>query len=174
MQQWLGWSVANCSVLLLSLGNFCTPSLYKRGSRNLPRHGYHCGFSKGSPDWAWRSLSLFIHRRRASQVLCYIGLHVLLRLSISCHQVPDPKTATGPMFINVLLFFFFPVLEEKMSEPWAQPETWEAWACCGSLLSPGLQNQGRAAPGPGKPQSSPIINRGSGVFVLEASETAGK
>lgn len=108
MQQWLGWSVANCSVLLLSLGNFCTPSLYKKGSRNLPRHGYHCGFSKGSPDWAWRRLSLFIHRRRASQVLCNIGLHVvLLRLSISCHQVPDPKIATGPMFINVLLLFFF-------------------------------------------------------------------
>lgn len=33
---------------------------------------------------------------------------VLLKVSVSCHQVPDPKTATGPMFVNLLpLFFYF-------------------------------------------------------------------
>lgn len=43
---------------------------------------------------------------------------VLLKVSVSCHLLSDPKTATGPMFVNLLpLFFFFltPIMEEKIS-----------------------------------------------------------
>lgn len=123
-QQRLGWRMANCSARLLSLQNFCTLSLYDKGNRSVPRHGYHCAFSKEPQDWEWRTLSPFVRPRRTFWVFCNRGLHVvLLKLCVSCHQVPDPKTAKGPMFVNALpLFFFSPVLEEKnvraMSTAW--------------------------------------------------------
>lgn len=51
---------------------------------------------------------------------------------------------------------------------------WETWAGCGSLLQPGLQNQGRAAPGSGKPQLLSSNEQCLGSLCLEASETTGK
>lgn len=99
--------MADCSGRLLSLGNFCTPS-YKKRERSVclgmdttvvlvrdhlmgNEEVCHPWFAPGG------------HPKRSVMQAC-----VLLKVSVSYHQLPDPKTATGPMFVNLLpLFFFF-------------------------------------------------------------------
>lgn len=78
----------------------------KKGKISVPRYGYHCGFSKGSPDGEWRSLSPLVCPRRAPQVLCNAGLCFAEGF---CELSPTPWTqdSNRPNVCQPVTTFFF-------------------------------------------------------------------
>lgn len=78
----------------------------KKGKISVPRYGYHCGFSKGSPDGEWRSLSPLVCPRRALQVLCNAGLCFAEGF---CELSPTPwsQDSNRPNVCQPVTTFFF-------------------------------------------------------------------